>query len=66
LFEEKQKSQGWRSRSPLNHIDFARQITDIRNVPLIWPMSLIKARERRDNGTKDKSFPAEAAAIATD
>jgi site-specific DNA recombinase len=28
----------WRSRSPLNAIDFAKQITDVRDVPLIWPI----------------------------
>ena len=29
----------WRKGCPLKQIDFTRQITDVRDVPLIWPMS---------------------------
>jgi hypothetical protein len=33
----------WRKGCPLNGIDLASQITDVRDVPLIWPISQIES-----------------------
>src|SRR5207249_526402 len=43
ILRSAQREAGWRSRSPLNPIDFVSQITDVRNVPLIWPITRLDA-----------------------
>jgi hypothetical protein len=54
----------WRKECPLNHIDFALEITDVRNVPLIWPITRFDAanvdRKLRFSSTRAKVFRAAA------